>query len=412
MTWDVVVVGAGPGGLAVARACSKGGLSTLLIDEADRPGGQIWRAKRSETHPHALRILEPGVEVWTSTTVFDAGPGWLCALKGDETLEVPWRRLVLATGARELFLPFPGWTLPGVMGAGGLQAMAKGGLPVAGKRVVLGGTGPLLLAVATWLSAEGADVVRVCEQAAPRRLLPWLAAIGARPSKAKQGLSLALDLPPAALRFGTHIASVERLKGSLVATLCRNGRNERIAADYVGVGYGLVPNTELATLMGCSTTGGPPRVLVDERQNTSVQDVYAIGEVVGIGGHECAEAEGEVAAAAILGQPTETLQRRRDRERRLADAMNRAFALSPEVRQLPTDDTTLCRCEDVHWGRVAGFESWKATKLQTRCGMGPCQGRICGAALWALRGYGPDKGRPPLVPVPAHAFRAATEDDR
>lgn len=410
MTWDVVVVGAGPGGLAAARECARGGLTTLLLDEADQPGGQIWRAKGGKANPHAT--LSPCVEFRPSTTVFDAGPGWLRTLCGDTSENIRWRHLVLATGARELFLPFPGWTLPGVMGAGGLQAMAKGGLPVAGKRILLAGSGPLLLAVAAWLAAEGAEVVRVCEQAPLSRVMPWLAAIALHPAKASQGLAMAQHLPPGILRFGAHVASVERVPSGLKASLRRGERSESIVADYVGVGYGLVPNTELATLLGCTTIGAPPRVVVDDRQATSVPQVFAVGEAVGIGGHECAEAEGEVAAAAILGEPLAALQRKRNRERRLADTMNRAFALDPAVKQLPSDRTTVCRCEDVPWGALSVFDNWREAKLQTRCGMGPCQGRICGAALWELRGFGPDQAKPPLVPVPAEHLCEPTEGDR
>ncbi len=410
MTWDVVVVGAGPGGLAAARECARGGLFTLLLDEADQPGGQIWRAKGGKANP--LATLPANAEFRPSTTVFDAGPGWLRTLCGGTSEDVRWRHLILATGARELFLPFPGWTLPGVMGAGGLQAMAKGGLPVAGKRILLSGTGPLLLAVAAWLAAEGAEVVQVCEQAPLSRVMPWLAAIALHPAKASQGLAMARDLPPGVLRFGAHVASVEMVATGVKASIRRGHRSETVQADYVGVGYGLVPNTELATLLGCTTIGAPPRVVVDDRQATSVPEVFAVGEAVGIGGHECAEVEGEVAAAAILGEPLAALQRRRSRERRLADTMNRAFALGPALGQLTSDRTTVCRCEDVPWGSLSEFDNWREAKLQTRCGMGLCQGRICGAALWALRGFGPDQAKPPLVPVPAEHLAEPTEGDR
>src|SRR5215472_645814 len=186
--FDVVVVGAGPAGLAAACAAAESSRRVALVDETPWLGGQIWRGQPGNgAHAHdsngssnslaskpgkspALRLLarfrDSGATLFARTTVIAApGPGLLMAERDGASLEIPWRRLVLATGARELFVPFPGWTLPGIIGPGGLQAMVKNGWPVHGQRVLLAGSGPLLLAVAEALRRHGARIVGIVEQA-------------------------------------------------------------------------------------------------------------------------------------------------------------------------------------------------------------------------------------------------------
>lgn len=174
-----------------------------------------------------------------------------------------------------------------------------------------------------------------------------------------------------------------------------------IACDYLACGFGLVPNTELATLLGCKVEAGS--LDVDEWQQTSVPGVYGAGEVTGIGGSELAEREGEIAGFAAAGQQSRARAtfRARARAQRFAATLNRAFALRNELRTLPRPDTIVCRCEDVCWEKVRRQEGWRETKLKTRCGMGPCQGRVYGPAIEFLLGWERDGVRPPLHPVPA-----------
>jgi NADPH-dependent 2,4-dienoyl-CoA reductase/sulfur reductase-like enzyme len=179
-------------------------------------------------------------------------------------------------------------------------------------------------------------------------------------------------------------------------TLSRGGE---IACDYLACGYHLVPNVELAELLGCVVENGSVRV--EEFQETSVANVYAAGEATGIGGLELSLVEGEIAGLAIAGKQDEArrLFPVRDQQRRFAARLNRTFALRDELKRLPTPETIVCRCEDVTFARLAAHDSWRAAKLQTRCGMGPCQGRVCGGAVEFLFDWRAESIRPPVLPV-------------
>src|SRR5436305_12727395 len=172
---EVLVVGAGPAGIAAAVCAAERGKKVTIVDDNASPGGQIWRSGPAPaSEPEYLRWHNrlSRVQVLCGARIFEQSrPGVVLAERGEDLLELSYEALILATGAREMFLPFPGWTLPNVVGAGGLQALAKSGLPVTGKRVVVAGTGPLLLAVAAYLTSHGASVACVCEQAGPSALL-------------------------------------------------------------------------------------------------------------------------------------------------------------------------------------------------------------------------------------------------
>jgi NADPH-dependent 2,4-dienoyl-CoA reductase/sulfur reductase-like enzyme len=163
-----------------------------------------------------------------------------------------------------------------------------------------------------------------------------------------------------------------------------------------------VPNTELASLLGCNLRGD--FVEVDELQQTSVANVYCAGEPTGIAGLEAALLQGEIAGLACAGQKTGSLRARNTAQQKFAARLETAFRLRPELRSLPALDTIVCRCEDVPYENLAGRSGWTEAKLQTRCGMGPCQGRICGPATQTLFGWTPKSIRPPLFPVPVSAL--------
>ena len=395
VVFDVVVIGAGPAGLAAAARASESGARVALVDDNPRPGGQIWRASRS---PEPW--LRSSVEVFSGARVFAApAPGFLALEHQDSNVELRYCSLILATGARERFLPFPGWTLPNVMGAGGLQALAKSGLPVSGKRIVVAGSGPLLLAVARYLRDHGADVRLIAEQADPSAILRFGLGLIAKPVKLIQAIGFRAGL--LGVRYLTSCWPVaahgaERLES---VTLQRNGKTWTERCDYLACGFGLIPNVELPALFGCnmSETG----VAVDQYQQTSVNNVYCAGEVTGIGGLDLALVEGEIAGYAAAGKPQDArkLFAARQANRQFAGTLERAFALRAELRELPHDDTFVCRCEDVTYARVRQCSNWREAKLHTRCGMGPCQGRVCGGTVEFLLGWKPESVRPPVFPA-------------
>ena len=402
---DVVVVGAGPAGIAAAVTASENGASVLVLDDNFRPGGQIWRGEPADAKDRlaktwlerfaALKIL-----VLSSAQVLSASLAsrTLIAETECEALEVQFEKLVLATGARELFLPFPGWTLPGVMGVGGLQAMVKSGMPIAGKRIVVAGSGPLLLAVAAHLRRAGAQVLLVAEQARMTSLARFAAGLISSPRKLTQAASLRWALR--GVRYRTSCWVEEAFGDNAIkAVRIRQGRRVwTVECDYAAVAYGLYPNAELGALLGCRLENGA--IAVDAHAQSSVQFVYAAGECTGIAGVDSALIEGQIAGLTATGrhENASALRPKQTAARRFAQNLERGFRLRDELRSLGQPETLLCRCEDVSLDRVRQFPSLRAAKLHTRCGMGPCQARICGAAAHFLFGWNAELPRTPLFP--------------
>jgi len=412
---DVVVVGAGPAGLAAAASAASAKLRVLLVDDNPAVGGQIWRGEeRNPATKEATfwreKVRAAGVDVLCGARIFDvAEPGVLLAETIGGVRRLPYWRLILATGARERFLPFPGWTLPNVMGAGGLQAMAKSGMPIEGKRVVVAGTGPLLLAVASYLAAHGAKIEAVVEQAPMSRLAGFSLQLLGMPAKIRQAIALRRQLAGVPYLTGCWPMAAHGDEKLERVTLTKKDKRWDVACDYLACGFHLIPNVELPNLIGCKLDGD--FVSVDEWQATSVSDVYCAGEPTGIGGVELAILEGQIAGLAAGGQQAEArrLFAAREKYRRFAAAMDNAFALRPELRDIPAE-TLLCRCEDVTIARAQAHRSWREAKLHTRCGMGPCQGRVCGGAASFLFGWRTESVRPPVFPAQvAHLAAAPSE---
>lgn len=337
-----------------------------------------------------------GAEFLPDTTVVEVrGTHRIGIWRGGETHDLTFAKLILATGARELFLPFPGWTLPHVLGAGGLQAMAKGGLPIEGKRIVVAGSGPLLFAVAAYLKQHGAIVPLVAEQTSALHLL--LFGMGLSFSKIKQAANLGWELRESSYRPGTWVTSTT--PGEV-----RLNHGAPVPCDYLACGYGLVPNLELARMLGCLTRKGA--TIVDEICRTSIPDVHAAGEINGIGGEDLALIEGQLAGYAATGQTIKTTRLIPERKRLLGfrRLLARTFAPRRQLRKLAEPATIVCRCEDVSYQRLAGRPDERDAKLQTRCGMGACQGRLCGPACDFLFGWPAGNLRPPLSPLPISAY--------
>jgi len=403
--YDVLVIGAGPAGLAAACRAAEAGGRVAVVDDNPRPGGQIWRAGAGKFAPGAVAWLATAerrkVGFIAGARVFAAPAAGRLALESFSRgeFEVSYRKLVLATGARERFLPFPGWTLPNVMGAGGLQGLAKSGLPVAGKKIAIAGSGPLLLAVAQYMHRHGADVRLIAEQAPRSALARFGFSLARHPEKLIQAIGLRSSL--LGIRYLTSCWPVAAEGGGKLesVTFRRGSKTWREHCDYLACAFGLVPNLELAALLGCRMAEAG--VAVDEYQLSSVADVYCAGEITGIGGLELSLVEGEIAGLAATGR-TETARHRfaaRQSGQRFAADLERAFALRSELKSLPGPDTLVCRCEDVLLARIQGCRGWREAKLHTRCGMGPCQGRVCGPALEFLQGWKVESVRPPVFPA-------------
>ncbi|MFJ2933049.1 NAD(P)/FAD-dependent oxidoreductase [Streptomyces sp. NPDC087219] len=463
-SYDLVVVGAGSAGLAGAVSAAELGLSVALLDSSTQPGGQFYRhpapalgAKRPEAlhhdwsafadlrrRLHASRVDHlTGHHVWSVVKETD-GTWTAHALTGadgsaDAPVRIRARALLLATGAYERQLPFPGWTLPGVVGAGGAQAMLKSGLVLPGRNIVVAGSGPLLLAVASSLASAGARVPAVVEAAGYLRYGRTPRALVTNPRKAVEALvhtaALVRHRVPVRLRSAvTEVHGTDRVEAVTVSRLDREwrpvrGTGRRIACDALAVGHGLVPQIELAVAVGCATRALPDGTLglaLDALQESSVPGLWAAGETGGVGGAELARTEGELAgraiAARLLGRPggvgaTAGLRRRRDRMRAFADVMSAAHAPGPGWTGWLSDDTDVCRCEEVPAGRVreavaeCGARDARTVKLLTRAGMGWCQGRMCGTAVACLAAAGatpepPAERRPFAVPVPLSTLAA------
>ncbi|MFE1229929.1 FAD-dependent oxidoreductase [Streptomyces sp. NPDC058745] len=464
--YDLVVVGAGPAGLAGAVTAAEQGLSVALLDGDAGLGGQFYRQPApalGATRPQALHhdwpafaawrrrweasggVHLPEHHVWTVVAERLAGPatgtggaGWAVHAatgpdgEGGCPEPVRGRAVLLATGASERHLPFPGWTLPGVVGAGGAQAMLKAGLVLPGRRVVVAGSGPLLLAVASSLTAAGARVPALVEAAGYLGYARRPDVLAASPGKAAEAVGhLAPLLRHGVRAYARHAVvrahGTSRVEAVTVARLDRDwrpvpGTGRIVRCDAVAVGHGLVPRIDLATALGCAvrtTADGAPALVLDAGQATSVPGVWSAGETAGPGGARLALIEGELAALAVArrlrgdtaGAPPGRLRallRARTRLRAFAELMAAAHAPGAGWRHWLDDTTEICRCEEVTAGRIReavedlGAGDARTVKLLTRAGMGWCQGRVCGAAVACLArgGTAPATGGPPLPASP------------
>ncbi|WP_031035550.1 NAD(P)/FAD-dependent oxidoreductase [Streptomyces sp. NRRL F-5650] len=458
---DLVVVGAGPAGMAAAATALAGGLRVVLLDSGTALGGQYWRhppeharaAVPTDDLHHGLgryRALCRALAAHRAAGRLDlrlAHHAWAAVREGGgfavhaadrrdaprETavvLRAP--RLLVATGAYDRQLPFPGWDLPGVLTAGGLQALLKGGGVAAGSRVALGGTGPFLLPVAAGLAARGVEVVAVCEAAHPRAWLRHPGPLLRNPGKWAEGAGYAATLARHRVPVRPRTAIVaaeggERVTAVRIASLAPDGSprpatERRVEVDAVGVGWGFAPQLDLLVPLGCALTGsadGNAVAAVDAGQRTTVPGLYTAGETCGVGGAALAVNEGRLAAWSVLADSGAAAPATANRARtavRSAVVRQRAFAratalahpVPPAWSAWLTDETVVCRCEEVTAGavrtaRTDGAHDHRQVKQLTRAGMGWCQGRMCGPAVHCLTARGRGRAYEPaerLVATP------------
>jgi NADPH-dependent 2,4-dienoyl-CoA reductase/sulfur reductase-like enzyme len=407
--FDIAIVGAGPAGIRAARAAAGATSSIVVIDQSPAPGGQIWRRDISDPATHVDWLPESTTFLGSATVVDGVTAGGrhrLLVEQHGRSFTIETATLILATGARELFLPFPGWTLPGVVGVGGLQALMKSGLDVRGKRIVIAGSGPLLLPVASTAVARGADVAAVIEQVPLGSMARFSLQLLTHPVIGFSALHYLQSLGGGVLQYGRWVAAADG--NSRVRSVAVGGdHSSRIDCDLLATGYGLVPNTELAKRLGCDVQGGA--IVVDAQQRTSIEGVFAAGECTGVGGVSSASTEGTIAGGVAVGRASiGIVNLLRSRARRWGQILDHTFAPRPEVLALARPDTIVCRCEDVRLGDLDPSWSPRQAKLYARAGMGACQGRVCGAALQRMFGWTADSVRPPLQPTPVSSLLGAS----
>jgi D-hydroxyproline dehydrogenase subunit alpha len=462
---EVAVVGAGPAGLAAATTAARTGLSVALIDAGGQAGGQYWRHRQGSTGrwerrghhdwrtflrlradldelqaDRRIRYL-PSTQVWFVEPASPGRPHVLRLAPVQDATSIASPRLVLADavvlspGGYDRQLPVPGWDLPGVMTAGGVQALLKGHGVAAGRRAIVAGTGPFLLPVAIGLAAAGVDVVSICEAGTPSSWLRRPAGILGAPSKLVEGAGYAAALLRRHIPYRSRTAiirihgddAVEAVTIAHVDLHARPmaGTEKVLAVDLVGLGWGFTPSLELVLAAGAETRldiDGSLVARVDDRQRSSRVGVYVAGEATGVGGARLAVREGELAAltaaedAGLAPGPRRITRRRRAirRGRAFARAMHRAHPVPSGWSEWLDDDTTVCRCEEVTAGDIRharedlGADDQRTVKLLARPGMGWCQGRVCGYAVACLAAGGrpldasdlrPLSGRPLCAPV-------------
>jgi NADPH-dependent 2,4-dienoyl-CoA reductase/sulfur reductase-like enzyme len=427
-THEVVVVGAGPAGIRAAVEARAAGAAVLLLDEAPRPGGQIYRQVPPELRPEArdplggsqaksrplLADLErASVAVRSGAEVWGVLPDRVLLVNhADRPAVLRAGALVLATGAYDRPAAMPGWTLPGVVTAGGVTALVKAQRVLPGRRALLAGTGPLLLAAATALVHGGARVVGIAE-AAPRRALLGLLR---RPGIVRQALEVVTTLArtPVWTRHGlVRIEGTDQVERAVIARVDDAwrpipGTERSLDVDTVVLGYGLVPSPELADLAGCALAydagrgGWIPIVDPARLMATSAPGVFVAGDGAGVAGADVAEAQGRLAGlgsvryvgrigAADAEQRAAPIQGTLRRFTAFRRALESILAPRPGLYQLATDDTVVCRCEEVLAGEVraaveAGARHVTEVRAVTRAGMGLCQGRMCVPTVCGLLG--------------------------
>ena len=456
---DLIVIGAGPAGLASATLAAELGLSVVAIDEQATPGGQIYRnieaadraefeailgkeyfagAELTEKFRAAGVDYRPGVAVWRVDP--DGSMAWS---DGEKAGVTRGRRIIAATGAMERPVPIPGWTLPGVMGAGGAQTLLKSAGMAPRGRVVIAGSGPLMMLVAQQLHAAEAEIVAVVDTT---RFGAWFKAAPHVPRafRASDQLAKGSAMIKRVRAIGTQIHwwahSIEaKGRGKLESVaFTASGAPREIEADMLLLHEGVVPNTQLTRQIGCDHEWYPVqrywRPVVDDWGATSIDILAVAGDGGGIFGAEAAAIHGRLAAldaAFRLGAIDQAM--RDDRAKTLRQDYDRATALRPMLDRLyapepkavaPADDATLvCRCEEITAGDIREAVRLGATgpnqlKAFTRCGMGPCQGRMCGLTVSeviaaecgrSVEEVGAFRIRPPLKPVTL-AELAAMED--
>ena len=456
---ELVIIGAGPAGISAAIQAANLGVEVILIDSAPMPGGQYFKQTQLNINhkPHDAQQIKANKlfkQLKASNVTFYGGTlvwgifespipnAWHLTLHGPNApARMDARNIILATGAYDKSIPFPGWDLPGVITAGAALTMVKNQRILPGKRILLAGSGPLQMAAAAHLCENGAEVVSVLENAPNLfwRGIPYLPAVWGQWARIKEGFGYLKTLIAARVpyKIGWTIVSAkgeERVQEVTIAKLDRQGSpipgsRQTLAVDTVVVGNGLTPGTELSRQLNCEFEyligqGGfvPIRTALLE---ISLAGIFAVGDCASIGGAELSMIEGRIAATAVahklnhiseedllqhIAQENKALHR----EQKFAKLLGDLFSPSESLYQRAAEDTIICRCEQITLAEIRTAISYGAqtvadVKNISRSGMGNCQGRTCESIVAAILAKETGKTveqvkynniRPPVHPLP------------
>ena len=449
--WDVVVIGAGPAGLAAATTLAERGASVILFDENPGPGGQVYRGIEQTAGQPSLRsalgadyaggsaladrfrrstaAYLPNSLVWQVTPDREV---WISSEGASTRMQAG--QVIVATGAMERPVPVPGWTLPGVMTVGALQTLLKSAAMAPDVPFVLAGSGPLLLLFAQQCLNIGAspaailDTTTRANEIAAARLLP-AAMKGQGWRYMLKGLALKRALGRSAIRQYRHVTGI-RIEGTAHATgvsFQADGQSHHLDAAIVALHEGVIPAQQMARSIGCAFSWSHRQACftpnADAWGNTSVPGILIAGDGAGIGGALAAEHSGRITAFEALhglgrigAAERDTLAaadlRTRNAHLAVRDFLDQLYAPSPEILA-PADDVVVCRCEEITAGALRevarqGCQGPNQAKSFLRTGMGPCQGRLCGPTVSAVLAQahhvnmdemGYFRIRPPLKPI-------------
>jgi thioredoxin reductase/bacterioferritin-associated ferredoxin len=460
---ELIVIGAGPGGIAAAIEAVRAGVSVKILDENAKPGGRIYGQLNDGLKLVNSRFLGPDynkgkvllaefdafrekIDYLHDALVFGTFENRVIALhQAGIGQRLSFNKLVVATGAYDRPVPFPGWTLPGVLTAGGAQTLLKMQRVLPGRNILFAGTGPLQLVVANQVLDGGGRVEAILEAGEIGNWLKLLKGFSRNWGFLSDGLQYMRAIRKAGVPLlRRHIILEARGNGqveeAVIAGVDKDWRavekSRRILkVDTICLGYGLVPSVELTRLAGCEHRYVPDIggwiPLRNEEMETSVPGVFAVGDGAGVAGSAMAMLEGRIAGISIarsLGCISSKEARRRkkpylsDMKKMgcLRDALDRISHPRPGLFELAHDDTIICRCEELTLGDIksaigSGTIEMNELKRMTRMGMGRCQGRMCAPAVQEIIAAQTRipaaeiaylNQRPPTKPVPINVLES------